>query len=56
MIRFLSLFDPSIKTILPQLGRTWIIDNTRMREVLGIEPRDTKEAVRETERWLAART
>lgn len=56
MIRFLSLFDPSIKTILPQLGSTWIIDNARMREVLGIEPRDTKEAVRETARWLAART
>ena len=54
LIRILGLFDPSIRSITPSLGRSSEADNTRMRNVLGIEPRDARESVRETARWLRA--
>ena len=54
LIRFLGLFDPSIRSITPSLGRSNESDNTRMRDVLGIELRDTRESVRDTARWLRA--
>ena len=37
MLRVLSLFDPSIKTILPQLGIVKKVSNERARSVLGID-------------------
>jgi len=36
MLRVLSLFDPSIKTVLPAIGRTPHFDNSRARDILGI--------------------
>jgi dihydroflavonol-4-reductase len=36
VLRILSLFDPSIRTVLPGIGDTPQFDNTRAREVLGI--------------------
>ncbi|XP_050408842.1 uncharacterized protein LOC126823846 isoform X2 [Patella vulgata] len=38
-----SVFDKTLKLILPQVGKVHRFDNTRMKEVLGIQPRDTKE-------------
>ncbi|MGI9393614.1 MAG: NAD-dependent epimerase/dehydratase family protein, partial [Boseongicola sp.] len=52
LIRLLGLFDPSIRSISSSLGRATKSDNTRMRDALGIEPRDAHESVRETARWL----
>ena len=52
LIRFLALFDASIRTIVPSLGKVTASDNSRMRDVLGIVPRDTRESVRETALWL----
>jgi dihydroflavonol-4-reductase len=37
VLRILSLFDPSIRTVLPGLGHAPQFDNTRAREVLGID-------------------
>lgn len=51
-MRFLGIFDSSIRGILPELGRVTKADNTRMRNVLGIEPRDTRDSVAETALWL----
>ncbi len=52
MVRILSLFDASIKTVLPNLGRRYLGDNTRLREVLGITPKSAREAAAESARWL----
>ena len=54
VIRLLSIFDPSIKTILPNLGRTYGGDNTRLREVLGIAPKSARDACAEAAQWLAS--
>ena len=55
VIRVLGLFDPSIRSIVPQLGRISRADNNRMRQALGLEPRDTRDSIAETARWLAER-
>lgn len=52
VIRFLGLFDRSIGTILPQLGKREEISNARAREVLGIDFRDSRLAVQDSARWL----
>ena len=38
-------FDAPIRQLLPSVGRKMWLDNTRMREVLNIEPRPLKQAV-----------
>ncbi|HHL43530.1 MAG TPA: aldehyde reductase [Hellea balneolensis] len=43
LVRILAMFDKTIKLILPQLGEKTNIDNTRLRTVLGIEPRGIEE-------------
>ncbi|XP_076435893.1 uncharacterized protein LOC143275577 [Babylonia areolata] len=40
-----ALFDKTIKMILPQVNKVHRFDNKRMKEVLGIEPMDSKETV-----------
>ena len=55
IVRFLSLFDPSIKTILPNLGRVDTLDSTAAREVLGIAFRDAEDALRDSGRFLVER-
>ena len=45
LVWILSWFDPQLTLILPGVGKTnWKLSNDRMVKVLGIEPRDTKEA------------
>ncbi len=55
LIRAMALIDPSVRSILPQLGKVWPLDTTRMTEVLGIAPRNACDSVREMARWLSAR-
>ena len=52
VIRVLALFDPTLKTITPQLGKRDEISNARARELLGITFRDSTVAVQDTARWL----
>ncbi|CAL1536375.1 unnamed protein product [Lymnaea stagnalis] len=41
----LSLFNKTAKTFLPIVGKQSQFDNTRMKDVLGITPKDVKETV-----------
>jgi len=52
-IRFLSLFDDDIKTVVPQLGKEDMVSNARAKALLGMEFRDARESVREAALWLA---
>lgn len=52
LVRFLSLFDRSIRTILPVLGQHQEVSNAQARAILGIEFRDTRQSVRETGAYL----
>ncbi|KAK7090238.1 uncharacterized protein [Littorina saxatilis] len=40
-----SLFDKTIKMILPQVNKVHKFENKRMKEVLGIEPLDAKDTI-----------
>ena len=52
VVKALSYVDPSIKSVLPQLGKRFEGDNTRLREVLGIEPKSARDGAAEAARWL----
>lgn len=52
MIRFLALFDPSIRTILPDLGRTHAVSADQAKEILGMEFRDTQTSIQEAGAFL----
>ncbi len=45
LMKIASLFDKSVKMILPSWGKEGVVDNTRMTQVLGIEPRSAKDTV-----------
>lgn len=45
VLKMASVKDRSLKAILPHLGLVHVYDNTRMRTVLGIEPRDIRETI-----------
>jgi dihydroflavonol-4-reductase len=55
LMRLVGVFDPAVRGIVPQLGKITRADNSRMREALGLEPRDTRDSVAETARWLTDR-
>lgn len=52
VMRLLSLFDPSIRPIVPVLGREHLVSNARAREVLGLTFIPAREAVAAAGRWL----
>jgi dihydroflavonol-4-reductase len=52
LIRFLSLFDPSIRTILPTLGRFERLDGSKAGRMLGIDYRPARTAVTDAARWI----
>jgi len=52
IVRFLSLFDASIKTILPILGEEQQVSGDKARRDLGIAFRDSRQSIRETGAWL----
>ena len=43
LVWLLGWFDKSVRMILPSIGKKTKVDNARMREVLGVEPRDIKD-------------
>nr|KAG5708258.1 hypothetical protein BaRGS_021192 [Batillaria attramentaria] len=45
ILRLASKVDDSLKTILPYLGLVHHFDNTRMREVLEVKPRDVRDTL-----------
>lgn len=51
-IRFLGLFDPAIKSIIPSLGRVDKTDNTRARTTLGRGMRQAPKAAVSTAKYL----
>lgn len=55
MMRLLSFFDPSIKTILPSLGRRDLATNEKARSELGMTFRDARASVREAGAFLVER-
>ncbi|MCE8006767.1 NAD-dependent epimerase/dehydratase family protein [Aestuariivita sp.] len=52
LVRFLSLFDPSIRTILPNLGRRDHISGAAAEADLGLNFRNVEIAIRETGAFL----
>ena len=45
MVRLASLFDPSLKQIVPELGRAKNASNEKARRLLGWAPRSNEDAV-----------
>ncbi len=52
VVRLLGLFDPSIRTITPILGRFERVSNARARAVLGMDFVPARQAVRAAGGWL----
>jgi dihydroflavonol-4-reductase len=55
LLRALGLFDKSISTILPDLGKRFTASNAAAREVLGIDFADPHTSVRRSAEFLIAR-
>jgi dihydroflavonol-4-reductase len=54
LVRLSALFDPEIKLVIPELGRTRIGDARHARERLGWNPRPAAETIVDTARSLIA--
>lgn len=52
LMRIMGLFDPAIRSVVPQLGRQEALSNTRAREVLGMDFMPAREAVQASARFL----
>ena len=52
LVRGIALFDPAVKSVVPNLNRRDEVETATAREVLGLTFRDPLEAVVETARWL----
>jgi nucleoside-diphosphate-sugar epimerase len=48
LLRIAAVFDPSIRQVLPELGRTMEISNEKAKTLLGWTPRPTEESVVDT--------
>ncbi|WP_050928589.1 SDR family oxidoreductase [Aestuariivita boseongensis] len=55
LIRFLALFDPSIRTIVPTLGRKDVASGAQAEKILGISFRNVEDAIREAGAYLVER-
>lgn len=44
-VRLIALFDPDVRTVLPELGRTVLIDNAATKQALNLDFIPTEEAV-----------
>ncbi|WP_102223823.1 NAD-dependent epimerase/dehydratase family protein [Acidimangrovimonas sediminis] len=54
LMRTLGLFDPQIRSILPQLGKLEEVSNARAREVMGMTFIPAKQSLLETARYLVS--
>lgn len=52
VVRMLALFDPAIRSILPDLGQRKEMSNAQARDILAMEFRDTRDSIRETAAFL----
>ena len=52
LIRFLSLFDGQIRTIVPLLGKSFDVSNQRAKSLLDVEFRDPRDSAIESIRYL----
>lgn len=52
VLRFLALFDPQIRAILPNIGQSHPMSNARAREVLGMRFISPEGALRASADWL----
>ena len=48
LVKFVGLFDKTMKIMSPSLDKNISLDNTRMKDVLGVKPRDLSESVIDT--------
>jgi nucleoside-diphosphate-sugar epimerase len=55
LVKLMGLFDPSVRTIVGDLGRKSEFSGEKARSVLGWEPRPIEQAVEDTARSLFAR-
>jgi dihydroflavonol-4-reductase len=55
LIRFIGLFDRSVGTIRPDLGRTYGVSSAAAREVLGIDFMNARQTIVESAQYLLAR-
>ena len=54
LMRFLGIFDKTIRSILPQLGECPEVSNQKARDVLGIEFRRPEQAIKDSAAYLLA--
>lgn len=54
MVKLSALFDPTVRMVLPELGRARAVDSSRVRRVLGIHLRPADVTILETARSLIA--
>ncbi|MBE1285915.1 MAG: NAD-dependent epimerase/dehydratase family protein [Rhodobacteraceae bacterium] len=52
VVRFLALFDATVRSILPILGHCPRVSNTQARDILGIQFRDVRASIREAGEFL----
>jgi dihydroflavonol-4-reductase len=55
LIRFIGLFDRSVGTIRPDLGRTYGVSSAAAREVLGIDFMNARQTIVESAQYLLTR-
>ena len=56
LIRLIAIFDKSVRTITPGLGRRSMVSATKAESDLGIEFRSARRAAVESARWIHANT
>jgi dihydroflavonol-4-reductase len=54
LLRLIALADPAVRTVLPALGRFDRMDNTKARDLLGLEFIPASQSVVDTARWMVA--
>lgn len=52
VMKLIGLFDPAVRGIIPQLGWRHDVSNAKARDILGIEFRDARQAVRDVAKYL----
>jgi len=48
LVRLVSLFEPALRSVVPDLGKIKVVTNEKARTVLGWTPRSLRESVLDT--------
>lgn len=54
LVRLSALFDPTVKMVLPELGRARAVDSSHVQEVLGLRLRPAEDSILDTANSLLA--